>query len=86
VNRRPIGDRILVKELEDPAGDIWIPSMVAKRGAVIEIGSDVQYIETGDEILFVWSARGVIEFRHEAEQLIVMPEAAVLVVLDRIHV
>jgi co-chaperonin GroES (HSP10) len=85
---KPIGGRVLVKVLEDEGNQIWTPDGIARtrRAVALEIGDDVRYVERGDEILFMLDAGGVIQFRHEDEQLVVMPEAAVLLVLDRVTV
>lgn len=84
---RPLGLRVLVKTLdpEKTASRIWTPPTMetdTRRGAVVEIGDEVRYLEQGDEILF--ASAGVIQFEHEGETYFVMPEGQALVLLDRL--
>lgn len=84
---RPLGVRILVKVLgeDDTAGPvIWTPNPTTSclRGAVVEIGEEVRYLHSGDEVLF--ANETAIEFEYEREHYFLMPEGCVLALLDRL--
>lgn len=82
---KPIGIRILAKKLEDASDGIILPPGVAttRRAAVVAIGEDVRYVEIADELLLPSDDAHVFEFRYAGENWLLLPERAVLAVLDR---
>ena len=95
MNFRPLGDRVLVKRVDEEAktkGGIIIPDTAKEKpqeGEVIAVGpgardEDGEYItpdvKPGDRILFgKWSGT---EVRLEGEDLLIMKESDILGVLD----
>jgi chaperonin GroES len=95
MNFRPLGDRVLVKRVEEESktkGGIIIPDTAKEKpqeGEVIAVGpgardEDGDYIKmdvkAGDRILFgKWSGT---EVRLEGQDLIIMKESDILGVLD----
>lgn len=80
---KPLGVRLLVKILEEES-TIWTPSTSVRtlRGAVVEVGEDVQYVQVADEVLFMPDKAW--DFRYQDENLYVLPESSVLLLLDRV--
>ena len=95
MNFRPLGDRVLVKRIDEEAktkGGIIIPDTAKEKpqeGEVLAVGpgardEDGDYIKmdvkTGDRILFgKWSGS---EVRLEGEDLLIMKESDILGVLE----
>ena len=95
MNFRPLGDRVLVKRVDEETktkGGIIIPDTAKEKpqeGEVIAVGpgardEDGDYIKmdvkTGDRILFgKWSGS---EVRLEGEDLLIMKESDILGVLE----
>ena len=95
MNFRPLGDRVLVKRIDEESktkGGIIIPDTAKEKpqeGEVIAVGpggrdEDGEYIKmdvkTGDRILFgKWSGS---EVRLEGEDLLIMKESDILGVLE----
>jgi chaperonin GroES len=96
MNFRPLGDRVLVRRVEEEAktkGGIIIPDTAKEKpqeGEVIAVGpggrdEDGKYIpmdvKAGDRILFgKWSGT---EVKIDGEDLIIMKESDVLGVIDQ---
>lgn len=80
---KPLGVRVLVKVLEEESR-IWTPPGAVRtvRGAVVEVGDDVRYVQIADEVLFMPDKAW--DFRYDDENLYVLPEASVLLLLDRV--
>ena len=95
MNFRPLGDRVLVRRVDEESktkGGIIIPDTAKEKpqeGEVIAVGpgardEDGEYIKmdvkTGDRILFgKWSGS---EVRLEGEDLLIMKESDILGVLE----